>query len=109
MTSPGQVLGLDHAVGEVLVDLDEDAALRDAGDDAVERLADVLCEELQHEELAQLALGILGVLLGAGDVAADLDQRLLVGAHASDVAQLAAESLLVLVVLRARSCRCRCA
>lgn len=69
-----EVFDLDESVGEVLVDLDEDASCVETGDDTVEDFADLVGEELEDEEAAEFSFGVGCVGLGVADVASDGDE-----------------------------------
>ena len=67
---------VDHAFDEVLDQLDEQAERRDAGDVALEFIADLVGHELHLLPLQQLALGVVGAALHLRGVARDLRQLL---------------------------------
>ena len=59
----------DEAVGAGLVELDEQAGARDAGDAAFEGRADAVGEEMRDQPVDGLALGLHGAALGGRDAA----------------------------------------
>ena len=65
---------VDHALDEVLDQLDEQAERRHAGDVAVELVADLVGHEADLLPLHQLALGVVGAPLALGRVPGDLRQ-----------------------------------
>jgi hypothetical protein len=86
---PGQAGVLDQPLDQESLDRDEDTAAGDARHDAAERVAEVVgLQELEDEELAQLAFRRLRLVLGLGAVASQLDeppliQDAVVGGHTS--------------------------
>ena len=62
--------------------MDEDAEAGDAGDDAVDNVADVLSEELQDFDAAEFAFGIAAAAFGEGEMFAEVDESGVVGGHA---------------------------
>ena len=70
----GEVVEADESVDHELGDLDEEAAVGHAGDDAGEVVADFRFEEVQNCEGFEVAFGVLGLPLGKAAVVANLAQ-----------------------------------
>ncbi len=78
----GEVGDADHSFDEEAGGLDEDAEAGNAGDDAVDDIADVLGEELKDFDGAEFAFGVGGAAFGVGEVLAEGDEGSVVGGHA---------------------------
>src|SRR5471032_2203260 len=70
---------VNHAFDEVLDELDEQPERRDAGDVALEFIADLVGHELHFLPLQQLALRVVGAPFHFGRVPRDLGQLLEIG------------------------------
>jgi len=79
----GEVADADESVDEETGGLDEDAEAGDAGDDAIDDIADVFGEELEDFDGAEFTFGIGGAAFGKGDMFAEVDE----GGEAGDVAE----------------------
>jgi len=78
----GEIGNADHSFDEEARGLDKDAEAGDAGDDAVDDIADVFGEELEDFDGAEFSFGVGGTAFGEGEVFAEVDEGLVIGGHA---------------------------
>ncbi|GAH54431.1 unnamed protein product [marine sediment metagenome] len=71
-----QIGHLDKTFDAKLARLDKYAETGEAGDDAVEFIADVLAQHYKNQNGGQFPFGVLSTLFGEGDVFSDLGQVL---------------------------------